>query len=171
MRAQQRHYQVGDWVMVKFPQEEQGKMRKLSHPWHGPYQVIERNDPDLSVSKVYYPQEGIIQVHQERNCFCPPEIPVGYFWYGTRRHSVGRPPKWVQNLSQKGAAESHVDRDPQGAAESSVEPDLSGQGTAESHRDVESAPAPTDESNGDPVEVSAESHSELTRHYDRCIRL
>ena len=42
-------------------------MRKLSHPWHGPYQVIECNDPNLTVSKVYYPGyplEGIIQVHQ-----------------------------------------------------------------------------------------------------------
>ena len=53
-RAQQRPYNVGDWVMVKFPQKEQGRMRKLSHPWHGPYRVIERNDPDLTVSKVYY---------------------------------------------------------------------------------------------------------------------
>ena len=61
---------------------------------------------------------------------------------------------------QKGAAESHFDPDPQGAAESRVEPDLSGQGTAESRRDVEPAPAPTDESNGDPVEVSAESKSD-----------
>ena len=85
---------------------------------------------------------------------------MGYFWYGSRRHSVGRPPKWVQNLLQKGAAESHIDPDPQGAAESHVEPDLSGQGTAESRREVEPAPAPTDESNSDPVEVSAESHSE-----------
>ena len=24
-KARQRHYRVGDWVMVKFPQEEQGK--------------------------------------------------------------------------------------------------------------------------------------------------
>ena len=54
-RAQQHHYKVGDWVMVKFPQQEQGRMRKLSHPWHGPYRVIECNDPDLTVSKVYYP--------------------------------------------------------------------------------------------------------------------
>ena len=61
---------------------------------------------------------------------------------------------------QKGAAESHVDPGPQGAAEARVEPDLSGQGTAESCRDVEPAPVPTDESNGDPVEVSAESRSE-----------
>ncbi len=45
-KARQRHYRVGDWVMVKFPQEEQGKLRKLSHlPYRG------------SVSKVYHPQE------------------------------------------------------------------------------------------------------------------
>ena len=85
---------------------------------------------------------------------------MGYFWYGTCRHSAGRPPKWVQNLLQKGAAESHVDPDPQGAAESRVEPDLSGQGTAESCGCVEPAPVPTDESNGDPVEVPVESRSE-----------
>ena len=71
--------------------------------------------------------------------------------------SAGRPPKWVL---QKGAAESHVDADPQGAAESRVDPDLSGQGTAESRRGVEPAPVPTNESNGDPVEVPAESRSE-----------
>ena len=54
--------------------------------------------------------------------------------------SAGRPPKWVL---QKGAAESRV------------EPDLSGQGTAESRRGVAPAPVQTDESNGDPVEVPA----------------
>ena len=42
-----------------------------------------------------------------------------------------------------------------------VEPDLSGQGTAESRRDVEPASVPTDESNGDPVEVSAESRRDI----------
>ncbi len=98
-KARQRHYRIGDWVMVKFPQEEQGKLRKLSHLWHGPYRVVERRDPDISVAKVYHPQEGTVQVHQER---VPPELPAGYFWYGTRRHAIGRPPKWVQALLQKG---------------------------------------------------------------------
>ena len=102
-KAIQREYKVGDWVLVRFPQEEKGKQRKLSHPWHGPYRVIARQDPDLTVVKVYYPQEGQIQIHQERVCFCPPAFPAGYFWYGTRRHSVGRPPKWVQNLLQGGS--------------------------------------------------------------------
>ena len=30
---------TGEWVLVRFPQEEQGKNRKLSRPWHGPYRV------------------------------------------------------------------------------------------------------------------------------------
>ena len=87
--------------------------------------MVSRNDPDLTVTKVYYPQEGSIQIHQERVCFCPPEFPAGYFWYGKRRHVVGRPPKWVQALLQKGTAESHGDPDPRGADESRGDPDPS----------------------------------------------
>ena len=26
-------YQVGDWVLIRFPQEESGANRKLSRPW------------------------------------------------------------------------------------------------------------------------------------------
>ena len=43
--------------------------------------------------------------------------------YGKRRHVVGRPPKWVQALLQKGTAESHGDPDPRGADESHGDPD------------------------------------------------
>ncbi len=64
--------------------------------------VLTRNDPDVSVAKVHYPQEGAIEVHQERVCFCPP---AGYFWYGKCRHSVGKPPKWVQSLLEKSTDE------------------------------------------------------------------
>ena len=48
--------------MVKFPQEEQGRMRKLSHPWHGPYRVIERNDPQHPSVKGFEP---ILWVYQQ----------------------------------------------------------------------------------------------------------
>ena len=30
---------TGNWVLVCFPQDETGAVRKLSRPWHGPYQV------------------------------------------------------------------------------------------------------------------------------------
>lgn len=93
---------IRDWVLVRFPQDETGKLRKLSRPWHGPYRIVSRDDPDVSVSKVYFPQEGSIQVHQSRVCPCPPEFPAGYFWYGPKRHSPGRPPKWTQSLLQRG---------------------------------------------------------------------
>ena len=62
---------LGDWVLIRFPQDEAGKQRKLSRPWHGPgtalarpwhgpYRVTQRNDPDVTAIKVYYPDEGPI---------------------------------------------------------------------------------------------------------------
>ena len=67
-----RDYRVGDWVLVRFPHEETGKGRKLSRPWHGPYRVVEANEPDVTVVKVFRPQDGKIQIHQTRVTPCPP---------------------------------------------------------------------------------------------------
>lgn len=89
---------LGDWVLIRFPQDEAGKQRKLSRPWHGPYRVTQRNDPDVTAIKVYYPDEGPIQVHQSRVCPCPPKLPAGFYWYGGRRKSPGRIPQWVHQL-------------------------------------------------------------------------
>ena len=93
-------YNLGDWVLVKFPQEETGWNRKLSRPWHGPYHVVERRDPDITVVKAYAPQDGQIQVHQSRVSLCPLGFPAGFFWYGGKRSSPGCPPKWVDKLLQ-----------------------------------------------------------------------
>ena len=97
-RSQDMDFQVGDWVLVRSPQDESGKMRKLARPWHGPYRVISKNDPDITAVKVYAPQDGQVQVHQSCVVHCPPEFPDGYHWYGNRRSSPGRPPKWVDKL-------------------------------------------------------------------------
>ena len=43
---------VGQWVLVRFPQEESGRQRKLSRPWHGPYRVSSLDDPDVIISNV-----------------------------------------------------------------------------------------------------------------------
>ena len=48
---------LGDWVLVYFPLNECGCNRKLSWPWHGRYYVVETKDPDITVSKAYFPQE------------------------------------------------------------------------------------------------------------------
>ena len=48
----------------------QGKNRKLS----------ECHDPGVTMTKVDFPQENKIQVHQNRVSF-----PAGYYWYGNKR--------------------------------------------------------------------------------------
>ena len=104
-KAKQPDYRAGDLVLVYFPQEDTGKLRKLSRPWHGPHRVTSSNNSDVCVTKLHYPREGQIQVHQSRVSRCPEDWPVGYFWYGARRHSVGRPPKWVQPLLERSVGE------------------------------------------------------------------
>ena len=103
-RANPICYKPGGLVLVRFPQEESGKNRKLSRPWHGPYRIIRCDDPDVTVVKQFFPDEGTIQVHQLRVCPCP-QLPIGYYWYGGRRHSSGRTPKWIHKLLSKGTAD------------------------------------------------------------------
>lgn len=57
-------YKAGDWVFVYFPHENTGKQRKLSRPWHGPFRVIERRDPDVSLVQVYFPDVPPIHINQ-----------------------------------------------------------------------------------------------------------
>ena len=89
---------VGDWVFVRFPQDETGKQRKLSQPWRGPFRITRRDDPDVTVVKVYFPEEGPLQIHQSRVCLSPHTLPVGFYWYGGTRKSSGRVPGWVTKL-------------------------------------------------------------------------
>ena len=84
--------------MAYFPKEDSGKNRKLTRPWHGPYRVIEKKDPDVTVCKVYFPEQGTIQVHQQRIQICPVQFPAGYYWYGAKSVGPGRPPKWVDRM-------------------------------------------------------------------------
>ena len=93
--AKTSKFRVGDWVLVYFPQDETGKSRKLSHPWHGPYRIISRDDPDITVTKIYFPDDPSIQVHQSRVQHCPPSLPSEFYWYGTKRSKPGRQSKKI----------------------------------------------------------------------------
>ena len=53
-------YKIGDWVLIRFPAEESGRLRKLSRPWHGPYRVTSLNDTNVTAVKVYFPLEDSI---------------------------------------------------------------------------------------------------------------
>ena len=95
---------LGQWVFVKFPQDESGRLRKLSRPWHGPYRL---KNPDVTVVKVYHPQHGEMRVHQMRLCLCPDNFPAGYYWYGGKQKGPGRPPKWVEKFLNSGQTIQH----------------------------------------------------------------
>ena len=90
-----RDLRVGDWVLIRFPQEKTGANRKLSCPWPGPYRVVDSDATGVTAVKVYASQEDPIHVHQSQVTRCPPGFPAGYWWYGNRSSSPDRPPKWV----------------------------------------------------------------------------
>ena len=97
-KADNYTYRVGDWVLICFPGDETGCLRKLSRPWHGPYHVTSHNETNLTAVKVYFPRESPIQVHQVRVKPCPQGFPAGFYWYGAKRQGPGRPPRWVEQV-------------------------------------------------------------------------
>ena len=88
---------VEEWVLIYFPQDETGnyKSQKLSHPWHGPYRIISQEDPDITVTKIYFPDDPPLQVHQSRVQHHPPSLPSEFYWYGAKRSRSGRPSKKI----------------------------------------------------------------------------
>ena len=66
----------GDWILVRFSQDESGRWRKLSRPWHGPYRIVELTSTGVTCVKVYYPQEAKLHIHQTRVCI---EFPTSKF--------------------------------------------------------------------------------------------
>ena len=141
-RVREVTMRVGDWVLVCFPQDESGRWRKLSRPWHGPYRIVDKSDPDVTCVKVYHPQDSPIHVHQSRVCRCPAEFPAGYYWYGGKRRGPGRPPRWVDRLLQSGSTAhelpsesncpNHIDRE-EGSRQPTEDARLDGHKTSNSH--------------------------------------
>ena len=95
-RAKPSRLRLGEWVLIYFPQDETGKQRKLSRPWHGPYRITSCDNPDITAVKVFFPTDPSIPVHQSRVIKCPPTFPTDFYWYGGRRSKPGRPHKQVQ---------------------------------------------------------------------------
>ena len=72
-------------------------MRKLSRPWHSPYRIVSVQDPDVCVTKVYFPEEGQIRIHQSRIKPSPIAFPAGSYIYKGKK-SQGRVPAWVERF-------------------------------------------------------------------------
>ena len=80
---------VGDWMFICFPEDKTGKLRKLSTPWRGPYQIIDRNDPDISTKKLFFP-DSAMQVHQSRVQKYPSSFPKDVYFLKVEQCELGR---------------------------------------------------------------------------------
>ena len=114
---------VGDWMLVKFPQEEVDKIRKLSRSWYGPHRILTHEEPDVTAAKVYFPKEMTIHVHLSRVMHCPTELSPGFYWYSTKCHSPGHPPRWLQWLLNQGSDTQEVPQDEEGELNPTVRVD------------------------------------------------
>ena len=61
--------------MVYMSQEAQGKMRKLSLPYHGPFSILEVLSNCLLLTPVDRPNDQPILVSRDRVTSCPNELP------------------------------------------------------------------------------------------------
>ena len=80
-------------VLGRFPADETDKNRKLSRPWHGPYRIVAIRDPDITVSKIYFPRDKQITIHQSRVKHCTTDFLAGFYWYGGKQRVQGKIPK------------------------------------------------------------------------------
>ena len=50
---------------------------------------MSQDDPDITVAKIYFPDDPSIQVHKARVQHWPPLLPLGFYWYETKRSKPG----------------------------------------------------------------------------------
>ena len=58
----------------------------------------------MTVKKINFPDDPPIQVHQSIVQQCPELFSKGFYWYGSKRHGPGHPPKNVQKKLEQIAA-------------------------------------------------------------------
>ena len=112
-------YKIGDWVLIKHPQDETGANRKLSRPWYGPFRITRLESTGIIAEQIYgnSPKDQI-RVHLQRVTKCPPAFPAGYYWYGGRHNGPGRPPKWVDRFVNETVFEGGERQDNRGQTSS-----------------------------------------------------
>ena len=108
-------------MLVRFPSDESGRLRKLSRPWHGPFRVQNCNVTNIFATKVYFPFEEPAHVHQNRVKPCPDSSPPGFYRYGGRGRGPGHPPRWVKAVLAEGGVHKRTTQPPE---PDSIKPDL-----------------------------------------------
>ena len=60
--------------------------------------MVTKQDLNLTVQKVYFPEDPVITVHQLRVCCHPEMLPAEFYWYGAKQRSSGCIPGWLQRM-------------------------------------------------------------------------
>ena len=53
VNGESSQYKIGQWVLIRHPQEESGPNRKLSRPWHGPFRITGVEKTGVTAERVY----------------------------------------------------------------------------------------------------------------------
>ena len=79
MNEKSPQYRIGQWVLIRHPQEESGPNRKLSRPWYGPFRITSVERTGVTAKKRVYGNavKDPIRVHLQRVTRCPPAFPAG----------------------------------------------------------------------------------------------
>ena len=104
--SQETKFQVGDRVLVHMPAEMQGKERKLSCPFHGPYLITALTDCNAEVQLVGSTQATIF-VSLDRVRPCPKEAGSDVAWTGKSK-SPKRARSSNRQTQNSGTTPSHV---------------------------------------------------------------
>ena len=80
-------YRVGSWVFIRF---SLGDNANSLDPGMGHIELSQC----ICAAKVYFPEDGVIRVHQSRVKPCPKGFPAGSYLYKGRK-SRGSVPSWV----------------------------------------------------------------------------
>jgi len=113
-------------------------------------------DPDITVAKIYFPQEKQIMVHQSRVKCCPTNFPARFYWYSNNQRGQGKMPTWVEDLlaSCQDGEVDQADTSGTSGEVSNVDPDTDAQseGTI-TQLEEESNAQPAVQTNENPAEL------------------
>ena len=56
VNGESSQYKIGQWVLIRHPQEESGPNRKLSRPWHEPFRITGVEKTGVTAEKSLWTQ-------------------------------------------------------------------------------------------------------------------
>ena len=66
-------FKIGEWILIRYPQEESGSNWRLSRPWYVPFWITSVEKTEVTAKRIYgNSTKGQIRVHLQWVTRCPP---------------------------------------------------------------------------------------------------